>query len=77
MNRTFKLTAAALLLAALAGCSPAAKGLLAKSYADIKAANSLLAKVALVAPCAMTHGAYTRLPKADRMAVDAIDCSTR
>ena len=71
MLKTFLLTV--VLTALLGACTPAAKVLISSGAAKLKDANDTAAILALAAPCAMTVGAYNRLPHAaQRGAVDIL-----
>ena len=72
-----KLTMALLCVLILSGCSVAGKAFVAETHAKAKTAADSAAQVTLIAPCAMTHGAYTRLNDADQRAVDALECKSR
>ncbi len=72
-----KLTMALLCILILSGCSVAGKAFVAETHAKAKTAADSAAALTLIAPCAMSHGAYTRLPKSDQRAVDMLECGSR
>ncbi len=70
-------TLAAALIVMVGACSTASQVVITKTHDNLKAVNDTAAAVFLLAPCAMTKGAFERLTPQDKIAVDALNCGTR